>query len=72
MVLQQLVNLRCPACAPAGGGALSEVAGDLACNDCGQTYPVVEGVPVMLTEATDHFGLLKEIANTRGSNGTSA
>ena len=43
--------LRCPHCAPTGGGELSMVKQDwLRCADCTAQYPVVDDIPVMLPE----------------------
>lgn len=38
--------LRCPACR----GELTDGPAALACAACGVTYPVVDGVPVLLVE----------------------
>ncbi|MPZ51979.1 MAG: Trm112 family protein [Acidimicrobiia bacterium] len=38
--------IRCPA----DLGDLEEVDGGLRCNDCGRTYPVRDGIPVLLIE----------------------
>lgn len=42
------MDVRCPRCA----GAIDTGADDARCPSCGATYPVVEGVPVLLAEAT--------------------
>jgi len=53
---EYLEILRCPHCAPEGGGGLSALRGEwLNCDDCGRNYPVVRGIPVMLPEEGDRW-----------------
>ena len=50
MVRKDLLEiLRCPACAPEGKGLLEMYKETwLICQDCGNKYPIVEDIPVML------------------------
>ncbi len=41
--------LRCPA----DGGVLGETDAGLHCRDCQRTYPIREGIPVLLLEEAD-------------------
>lgn len=43
-------DLRCSACAGKGEGELEAKGGVLFCIDCGQTFRVEAGIPVMLLE----------------------
>ena len=43
-------ELRCPACAGNGKGALAVKGDGLACADCSKSYRVEDGIPVMLIE----------------------
>jgi uncharacterized protein len=48
--------LKCPHCAPAGGGELSLTNPNwLSCGDCQRSYPVVQDIPVMLPEEGDKW-----------------
>lgn len=46
--------LVCPACQ--GGVAPTEDDAGLTCSDCGRTYPVRDGIPVMLVEEASRPG----------------
>jgi uncharacterized protein YbaR (Trm112 family) len=56
--------LRCPHCAKNGKGILEQRSDQfLAClePDCKREYPIIDGFPVMLTEAGDFLGYRKKI-----------
>jgi SAM-dependent methyltransferase len=44
-------SLRCPRC----GGNLERVAEELRCTNCGQRYPVVSGVPILIDDRASAF-----------------
>jgi ubiquinone/menaquinone biosynthesis C-methylase UbiE len=54
-----LPTLRCPAC----HGPIEEESAALRCVRCGRRFPVVDGIPALLTEPPDSPGLA---AHTRG------
>ena len=61
MTSKLLPILRCPRCAPAGGGVLSQEGGALLrCVDCGMTYPVQDGLPIMVTPEGEFAGVPTE------------
>ena len=56
IVKEYLEILRCPHCAPGGGGQLTFIREDwLHCQDCQRHYPVVQDIPVMLPEEGDRW-----------------
>lgn len=44
--------LACPSCR---GRRLDEEDGRIACRDCGQSYPIVDGIPIFLDQDLDDF-----------------
>lgn len=47
-VIDEFIDiLACPAC----GGTISHKGNHLCCNACGRTFPIVNGIPVMLLDA---------------------
>ena len=64
MTESSLDILRCPRCAKNGGGELGNYGENmLVCqeSDCGYKFPIVDGKPVMLTEAGDFLGYRQEV-----------
>jgi uncharacterized protein len=54
--VEYLELLKCPNCAPLGGGLLSlENEHWLHCGECQRNYPVVQDIPVMLPEEGDKW-----------------
>jgi len=50
-VAQMLEMLVCPAC----HGRLVLESGEVRCRECGKSYPIVDGIPVLLVSRT-HSG----------------
>lgn len=58
----ELSLLRCPQCAKKEQGLLELASDDLLrCTTCGWSYPIYEGLPVLLTETGDYYGFRKQI-----------
>jgi uncharacterized protein YbaR (Trm112 family) len=48
-ILSILDQLACPACL----GTLHLAADSLACAQCGRTYPITDGIPILISERAD-------------------
>lgn len=57
--------LRCPKCAREGEpyGMLDIHSNELICKEtsCRRRYPIVDGLPIMLTEDGDYFNVLRTL-----------